>query len=184
MKTDEVKLGEIATVKGGKRLPKGENLISIPNKHPYIRVRDLNNKRKLELNDSFEYVDAETQSKISKYVVATGDIILSIVGTIGLVAIVGDTLDGANLTENCVKLTALHGVDQDYLYYFLKSTYGQQEIKRGTVGAVQAKLPIKNIQDITLTLPEYNIQQKIASVLVTLDEKIECNQKINENLAA
>lgn len=182
MKTDEVKLGEIATVKGGKRLPKGENLISIPNKHPYIRVRDLNNKRKLELNDSFEYVDAETQSKISKYVVATGDIILSIVGTIGLVAIVGDTLDGANLTENCVKLTALHGVDQDYLYYFLKSTYGQQEIKRGTVGAVQAKLPIKNIQDITLTLPEYNIQQKIASVLVTLDEKIECNQKINENL--
>lgn len=184
MKTDEVKLGEIATVKGGKRLPKGENLVAIPNEHPYIRVRDLNNKRKLELNDSFEYVDTETQSSISKYVVATGDIILSIVGTIGLVAIVGDTLDGANLTENCVKLTALHGVDRDYLYYFLKSTYGQQEIKRGTVGAVQAKLPIKNIQDITFTLPEYITQRKIANVLVKLDEKIECNQKINDNLAA
>lgn len=38
-----VNLGEIADVKGGKRLPKGVNLIDIPNAHPYIRVRDLNN---------------------------------------------------------------------------------------------------------------------------------------------
>ena len=38
----EVKLGKVATVKGGKRLPKGINLITKPNPHPYIRVRDLN----------------------------------------------------------------------------------------------------------------------------------------------
>lgn len=182
MEIHEVKLGDVAAVKGGKRLPKGINLITKPNTHPYIRVRDLNGKRTLELDSSFEFVDDETQKTISRYTVNDGDIVLSIVGTIGLVAIVGKSLNEANLTENCVKLTSLSGVDRDFLYYFLKSSYGQQEITRGTVGAVQAKLPIKNIQDITIPLPDELTQSKIAAVLSSLDTKIETNQKINDNL--
>lgn len=184
MEIREVKLGDVATVKGGKRLPKGINLITTPNCHPYIRVLDLNCKRTLELDNSYEFVDDETQKTISRYIVHSGDIVLSIVGTIGLVAVVGESLDEANLTENCVKLTSLSGIDRDFLYYFLRSSYGQQEISRGTVGAVQAKLPIKNIQDITICLPDEIIQRKIAYVLSSLDAKIELNQKINDNLAA
>lgn len=182
MEVHKVKLGEVAAVKGGKRLPKGIQLITIPNTHPYIRVRDLNNSRVLELDNSFEYVDDETQKTISRYVVEAGDIVLSIVGTIGLVSIVGETLNGANLTENCVKLTSLSDVNRDFLYYYLRSAYGQNEIMRGTVGAVQAKLPIKNIQNITLYLPDDNTQRRITTVLGALDNKIETNQKINDNL--
>lgn len=182
MEIHEVKLGDVAAVKGGKRLPKGINLITKPNTHPYIRVRDLNGKRTLELDSQFEFVDDETQKTISRYIVNDGDIVLSIVGTVGLVAIVGKSLNEANLTENCVKLTSLSGVDRDFLYYFLKSSYGQQEITLGTVGAVQAKLPIKNIQDITIPLPDELTQSKIAAVLSSLDTKIETNQKINDNL--
>lgn len=178
----EVKLGKVATVKGGKRLPKGINLITKPNSHPYIRVRDLNGKKTLELDGSFEFVDDETQKAISRYIVTGGDIVLSIVGTIGLVSVVGDSLNEANLTENCVKLTSLSGVDRDYLYYYLKSSYGQQEIARGTVGAVQAKLPIKNIQDISIPLPDEVTQRKIADILSSLDAKIEVDQRINDNL--
>lgn len=179
---ETVKLGDVATVKGGKRLPKGTNLITTPNSHPYIRVRDLNNQSTLELNDDFEYVDDETQKSISRYIVEAGDIVLSIVGTIGLVAIIGESLHKANLTENCVKLTQLDGVDRDYLYYFLKSGLGQAEIAKGTVGAVQAKLPIKNIQDIDVVLPDISTQQKISSILRSIDNKIDNNQKINDNL--
>lgn len=182
MEIREVKLGEVATVKGGKRLPKGINLITKPNAHPYIRVRDLNGKRTLELDGSFEFVDDETQKAISRYIVINGDIVLSIVGTIGLVSIVGDSLNEANLTENCVKLTSFSGIDRDYLYYYLRSSYGQQEIARGTVGAVQAKLPIKNIQDITIPLPDEVTQGRIAAILSSLDTKIEINQRINDNL--
>ena len=178
----EVKLGKVATVKGGKRLPKGINLITKPNPHPSIRVRDLNGKKTLELDGSFEFVDDETQKAISRYIVTGGDIVLSIVGTIGLVSVVGDSLNEANLTENCVKLTSLSGIDRDYLYYYLKSSYGQQEIARGTVGAVQAKLPIKNIQDISIPLPDEVTQRKIADILSSLDAKIEVNQRINDNL--
>jgi len=177
-----VKLEELASVKGGKRLPKGVNLITTPNSHPYIRVRDLNNRHTLELNADFEYVDEETQKNIARYIVDRGDIVLSIVGTIGLVAIVGDSLHHANLTENCVKLTQLNGVNRDYLYYFLKSELGQAEIAKGTVGAVQAKLPIKNIQAIEVVLPSLELQEKIASILAAIDYKIEANEKINDNL--
>ena len=176
------KLGTLASVKGGKRLPKGVNLISTPNSHPYIRVRDLNNQRMLELNSDYEFVDDETQKQIARYIVQKGDIILSIVGTIGLVAIVGESLDNANLTENCVKIIVSGKVDSKFLYYYLKSHIGQAEILRGTVGAVQAKLPIKNIQDIDVWVPQKDIQTKIASVLSYIDDKIELNNKINENL--
>ena len=163
-------------------MPKNVNLINTPNTHPYIRVRDLNDRVTLELNDSFLYVDDETQKGISRYVVNSDDIVISIVGTIGLVAKIGKTLDGANLTENCVKITNLQNIDKEYLFYYLKSFFGQQEIMRGIVGAVQQKLPIKNIQEITIKCPELIEQKKIAAILSALDEKIEINRAINENL--
>jgi len=178
----QVKLGDVATVKGGKRLPKNVNLINTPNTHPYIRVRDLNDRVTLELNDSFLYVDDQTQKGISRYVVNSDDIVISIVGTIGLVAKIGKTLDGANLTENCVKITNLQNIDKEYLFYYLKSVFGQQEIMRGIVGAVQQKLPIKNIQEITIKCPELIEQKKIAAILSALDEKIAINRAINEYL--
>lgn len=147
-----VNLGEIADVKGGKRLPKGVNLIDIPNTHPYIRVRDLNNVLFASLTPDYTYVDEETQKSISRYIVSTGDVLISIVGTIGLTAIVDSTLDKANLTENCVKVTNLKHITPEYLLLYLRSQLGREAITKGTVGAVQQKLPIKNIQAIPIPL--------------------------------
>ena len=87
-----VKLGSLADVKGGKRLPKGANLMSIPNSHPYIRVRDLNDVVFASLSTNYEYVDDETQKAISRYITTTDDVLISIVGTIGLTAIVDKSL--------------------------------------------------------------------------------------------
>lgn len=147
-----VNLGEIADVKGGKRLPKGVNLIDIPNAHPYIRVRDLNNALFASLTPNYAYVDKETQKSISRYIVSTGDVLISIVGTIGLTAIVDSTLNKANLTENCVKVTNLKHITPEYLLLYLRSQLGREAIAKGTVGAVQQKLPIKNIQAIPIPL--------------------------------
>ena len=180
----EYKIGDIGTVKGGKRLPKGKMLVTKRTDHPYIRIRDLSQQKVLELNNDFEYVDNDTHKEISRYIVDEGDVLLSIVGTIGLVTIVGKSLNKANLTENCVKITNLKGVYNDYLYYYLVSQKGQNEIRRGTVGAVQPKLPIYNIQDITISVPELAFQRHIASILSSLDDKIAVNKKICENLEA
>ena len=154
-----VKLGSLADVKGGKRLPKGANLMSIPNSHPYIRVRDLNDVVFASLSANYKYVDDETQKAISRYITTTDDVLISIVGTVGLTAIVDKSLNMANLTENCVKVTKLHGISPEYLLLYLRSQHGSEEIKKGTVGAVQAKLPIKNIQALSVPLlPQSDLQ--------------------------
>lgn len=176
-------LGDFVQIKGGKRLPKGIGLQTIPNGHPYIRIRDMGKCKILNLNSDYEYVDDITQKSISRYIVNEGDIVISIVGTIGLVGIVGSSLNDANLTENCVRLINSGKLDRDYLYYYLISDVGQSEIRRGIVGAVQPKLPIKNIQEINIRFPvEVHLQTKIAKVLSALDDKIELNNQINKNL--
>ena len=175
-------LGDLVTIKGGKRLPKGASLISEKNSHPYIKVKDMNGGKKVRLSKTFEYVDDVTQKSIKNYIVNKNDIIISIVGTIGLVSVIDDSLDNANLTENCVKLINLTNVDKDYLYYFLTSDTGQNEMRKGTVGSTQPKLPIYNIKKIELPLPQLDIQKTIAHILSTLDDKIEVNNQINKTL--
>ena len=177
----EYKLGEICKVKGGKRLPKGNNLTTVPNTHPYIRVRDMGEKY-LPINN-LEYVPNEVFPSIKNYIVDKGDLLLSIVGTVGLVSLVNDELDKASLTENCVKIIPQKDiVDNEFLYYFLKSNIGQEEIFRKIVGAVQPKLPIYNINDIGLNIPDLPTQTAIAEILSSLDDKIELNNKINQEL--
>ena len=168
-------LGSLAEVKGGKRLPKGINLVTTPNQHPYIRVRDLNNTVFASLSNDYEYVDDETQQSISRYIVSTGDLLISIVGTIGLTAIADHTLNKANLTENCVKLTNIKNVTPEYLLLFLRSSQGVEAISKGTVGAVQLKLPIKNIQSIAVPLLCDEELQSLNETLSTIFSQISAN---------
>ena len=170
-----VELGSLADVKGGKRLPKGANLMSIPNSHPYIRVRDLNDVVFASLSANYEYVDDETQKTISRYITTTDDVLISIVGTIGLTAIVDKSLNMANLTENCVKVTNLHGISPEYLLLYLRSQHGSEEIKKGTVGAVQAKLPIKNIQALRVPLLPQSDLQSLNDTLKVLFNQLSIN---------
>ena len=170
-----VELGSLADVKGGKRLPKGANLMSIPNSHPYIRVRDLNDVVFASLSANYEYVDDETQKTISHYITTTDDVLISIVGTIGLTAIVDKSLNMANLTENCVKVTNLHGISPEYLLLYLRSQHGSEEIKKGTVGAVQAKLPIKNIQALSVPLLPQSDLQSLNDTLKVLFNQLSIN---------
>ena len=179
---NEAKIKEFADVKGGKRLPKGKQLIKEQNSHPYIRIRDLGKSKYLQLTSEYEYVDDDTQKSIARYIVNEGDILISVVGTIGLIGIVGDTLDKANQTENCDKIVNIKGIIPEYLYYYLVSDFGQEEIRKGTVGAVQPKLPLKNVQDISVRYPSIEEQEKIVSILSSIDEKIATNETVNNNL--
>lgn len=184
MKYSYKSLSEFADVKGGKRLPKGRKLTQRRSNHPYIRVKNIGSEKFVELTTDFEYVDDETQALISRYIVDSGDIILSIVGTVGLVAQVGESLDKANLTENCAKLVNLRDMDNDFLYYYLTSKQGQNAISAATVGAVQAKLPLKNIQNIQIPSIPVNKQRTIAEILSVLDARIAVNRTINNHLVS
>lgn len=165
------KLDEISYVKGGKRLPKGSQLQKEPNDHPYIRVKDFNSI--FLINTGLEYVPNEIFNSISNYIVNTKDIVLTIVGTIGSVAIIGDNINKASLTENCVKITAIHGkINSELIFMHLKSYDIMEELKNKTVGSTQPKLPIYNIKDLKIKLPiDYStISKPLSEIINSLDE--------------
>lgn len=179
-----VTLDSLCTVKGGKRLPADCELLNTPTNHPYIRVRDVGNSRYVCLTNQFQYIDEETHSAISRYIVNEGDIVISIVGTIGLIGKVHTSLDKANLTENCVKLADIHTVTSDYLYYTLCYKKLIKEIELLTVGAVQAKLPMYNIQSMKILVPPEMVISEFQKKIDTFNGQIEANtveiQRLNE----
>lgn len=170
-----VTLDSLCTVKGGKRLPTDCELLDTPTEHPYIRVRDVGNSRYVCLTDQFQYIDEETHSAISRYIVNTDDIVISIVGTIGLLGKVHSSLNKANLTENCVKLSDIHTVTSDYLYYTLCYKKQIKEIELLTVGAVQAKLPMYNIQSMKILVPPTGVVEDFQDRINVFNEQIEAN---------
>jgi type I restriction enzyme, S subunit len=177
-------LGNLAQVKGGKRLPKGAMLTDIPNSHPYIRTRDINN-HKIVVGDLL-YVPDDIFQAISRYTVQEGDVIISIVGTIGLCSVIPSELNLANLTENCAKIVDIDNTRlvPQYLYYYLISEDGQYEIETRNVGSTQPKLPLYNIKALQIPLPSIPEQRAIASVLSSLDDKINLLHRQNETLEA
>ena len=170
-----VNLDSLCTVKGGKRLPADCELLDTPTEHPYIRVRDVGSSRYVCLTNQFQYIDEETYSAIFRYIVNTGDIVISIVGTIGLLGKVHSSLDKANLTENCVKLANIHTVTSDYLYYTLCYKKQIKEIELLAVGAVQAKLPMYNIQSMKILVPPTKVIEEFQNKMDVFNEQIEAN---------
>ncbi len=168
-------LDNLCTVKGGKRLPADSELIDTPTNHPYIRVRDVGENRYVCLTNQFQYIDEDTYSAISRYIVNTDDIVISIVGTIGLIGKIHSSLNGANLTENCVKLSNIHTVTSDYIYYTLGYKKRIKEIELLTVGAVQAKLPMYNIQSMSILVPPQDKLENFQSKLNAFNVQIEAN---------
>lgn len=170
-------LKNYCSIKGGKRLPKDNELNNSKEGRPYIRVADMNKDKFITLNSKFQYVSDEIQKSISRYIVEKDDVLISIVGTIGLVNIIDKSLHQANLTENCFKITNCKIINTDYLYHFLVSNDGQREIEMKTVGGVQAKLPMYNVELLDIVIPSENILKYFKTVCNKLNDHL-INKKI------
>jgi len=145
-------IGEIAKVKGGKRLPKGRIIQDEVTNHPYLRVVDFADSG-LD-RSSIKYIDEETHLSISRYVISNTDIYISIAGTIGRVGSIPNDLSSANLTENAAKICEIQSsVSKHYLLHFLHSDNGQAQIASKTVGTSQPKLALFRIQEVMLAIP-------------------------------
>ena len=68
--------------------------------------------------------------------------------------------------------------DLYYLHYLINSV----DLSGYITGSAQPKLSQANLNAVTLYLPSINEQKRIADILRSLDDKIELNNKINENL--
>ena len=167
MKTGwEVKtLGDIADVKGGKRVPKGYRLQSEPTKHPYITVSDFTDDGTIDTSN-IRYVSNEVFEQIKRYTISSNDLYLSIAGTIGKTGYIPPELEDASLTENACKLVLHPGIDRDFIYYFTKSKDFTRQAGTNTRIAAQPKLALERLKTITLQIPSsLPEQQRIVGIL-------------------
>jgi type I restriction enzyme S subunit len=169
-----VKLGEIVTVLGGKRIPAGRRLVSENTGHIYIRVSDM--KENTVLINNLLYVPEDIYPSISKYIIKKEDVYITVAGTIGAVGTIPDILDGANLTENADRLV-FRAIDKKWLVKCLQSALVQNQIVDATTKVGQPKLAIMRIQQLLIPLPplaeQHRIVAKIEELLPYCDRLIE-----------
>ena len=154
-------LGEIAQIKGGKRLPKDAKYAETTTPYPYIRVTDFEN---MSVNmTNLKYLTKEVQQKIKNYTISKDDIYISIAGSIGKVGIIPDKLHNANLTENAAKI--VHSMDKKYLAFYLNSSEVQSQIAFFTKATTQPKLALYRIENLKIKIPPLEIQKQIVKLL-------------------
>lgn len=168
---EEKTLGEIAEIKGGKRVPKGYSLSTIPTKHKYIRVADFNDNGTVDIK-SVLYISDDVYNQIKRYTISSKDVYVSIAGTIGKTGIIPKELDGANLTENACKLSLKTDVDKFFLYYFTKSKLFIDQINELTRKSAQPKLALTRLAKVVIPYPSISQQHQIVRHLDSLSSKV------------
>lgn len=165
-----VRLGEVSSIYGGKRIPAGSKLVDYNTGHIYIRVADM--KLNTVLTNNLKYVPEDIYLRIKQYVINKDDLYITVAGTIGDIGEVPDILDGANLTENADKIVFRH-ISKRYLLFALLSKMVQNQIKQSTTKVGQPKLAIIRIQNLVFPLPPLAEQHRIVDKLDKIFEKIE-----------
>lgn len=165
----ETNIDSISDVKGGKRVPKGMSLTTDDTGHPYLKAGNL--KLGTVLDEGIMFVPDDVWQYIKNYTVNAGDVYITNVGAcIGDCGIIPDKYDGANLTENAVKMTNLK-CNSQFLAWYLSSNGVQQRIKNLIASATLGKLSITNIKTIPISLPTSEEQREIVFILDKLFRK-------------
>lgn len=176
-----VRLGDIVSVYGGKRIPVGTKLLDVDTGHKYIRVADM--KDGSVKTDDIKYITEEIYQKIKQYYISSDDIYITVAGTIGKVGVVPEELNMANLTENADKLV-FNNLDKIFLCAMLNSNVVQYQIREATTQVGQPKLAIARIQKLVVPLPPLAEQKRIVAKIEELLPYIEQYDKAYTKLEA
>lgn len=136
--------------------------------YPMVRVGDIN-KPKLNLDNCLK-VGKEVYSDFSKNHKPTkGDILMTRVGSFGKTILV-NTESNFCIGQNTVVMTNIK--ESKFLYYTLNSFLIQKQLNLLTSGSSQPSLSLKNIRNLSILFPVKEEQQKIATILGSVDEKL------------
>ncbi len=128
-------------------------------------------------------VDEYDVFKLKKYMVKKGDFILAMTGaTIGKI---GKYINNtpSYLNQRVLRFAPKDIVDKNFIYYFLSMPHFQKFIINHVDSeSAQPNISSNTIGRYSIRLPQKETQHRIASILKSLDDKIEVNRRINDNL--
>jgi type I restriction enzyme S subunit len=168
------KLGEIATVIDS--LHKTPSYIE--NGFSMVRVTDIKGGF-LKLKNTLKVSKDVFEDFSKKHKATKGDIVMSRVGTYGVTCLVKDEVNFC-LGQNTLFLISRE--NPEFLFYYLNSDFAKSQIESLATGSTQKTISLKSIKDIPISIPDLTTQVAIAEILLSLDDKIELNNKINQEL--
>ena len=174
MEWKEVRLGDVCSIQRGASPRPIQKFISKEGM-PWVKIADATGISSRYISSTSEYIIKEGISK--SRIVHPGDLIVSNSATPGLpkfMAIEACVHDGWLIIRD------LDGIDKVFLYYVFINI--RRRLSNQANGSVFMNLKTDIVKDFVIKLPTLDDQRRIASILSSLDQKIELNNKINADL--
>ncbi len=168
----EVKLGDVAKFSQGIQVPiEKQSLIPFENSVRFIRIVDLTNP-----NEPKRYISNPGE----RYIISENDLAMVRYGSPGL-PVLG--MNGA-IANNLFRIIPnnLDEIYPKYLFYYFLIPSIQNYLLTVQPSSTMPSITFNVMKNMSISLPSLGVQRKIAGVLGVLDDKIELNNKINQNL--
>lgn len=175
-------LGELAEIQTG---PFGSQLHKedyVAAGTPIVTVEHLGKRKFTKQN--LPFVSDADKERLSKYTLSEGDIVFSRVGSVDRCSYVDAAHAGWMFSGRCLRVRPKKEIWPLYLYYFFCCEDTKQFVRNIAVGATMPSINTKLMGEIPIAFPNIAMQKKVASMLSSIDSKIELNEEVNANLAA
>ena len=178
----ECKLEEVAEVQTGPFGSQLKNEQYIIGGTPVVTVEHITNFRIIDFD--YPSVTDEDKNRLSKYLLKSGDIIFTRVGSVDLSAFVKPHQDGWMFSSRMLRVRPNQDVDSRFLSYFFQQKRFREYILNISVGATMPSINTEILKGIPVSYPSLPEQRAIASVLSSLDDKIDLLHRQNKTLEA
>ena len=148
-----------------------------------IRINDMD-ARGIDAT-SLEHISPAQSKEYSRTIVREGDLLLSVVGSLGKVMFVSREVSGCNLSRAIARIQlSSSGVNPGFIYFFLNSNIVVEWIDEITTGTAQRVLNLDDLANLRIPLPPVSEQAVIAEVLADETTKADALSAKYEKLIA
>lgn len=141
-------------------------------KVPFIKVKDLDELGNILINN-MEYIPNDiSQNELKRSILECGDILFSIAGTIGRVAIISEDFNEGNVNQALAFIRLKNKEIINLITLYLKDNKIQKEVNSKVVQGVQANASLTTLRDLKIKLPnDFYILSKLCVIINILYEK-------------
>ena len=137
---------------------------------PVIKVRDFPDGVVLE--DDLLLTSPEIEKDYKRSRLIPGDLLFSIRGTVGRMAFVPETLEGAQITQDTARLTIGSNFDPRYVRYMLESPNTVSQVKANTMGLAVQGINLGDLRKVTIPACDLNQQVELADEIDEISQGI------------
>lgn len=162
---DKAKLGAIARVLNGYAFKSKEYVDN------GIRVVRITNVQKGRIQDDDpKFIDIHRSDEFARFMLADGDILISLTGNVGRVGVIKESMLPAALNQRvgAIKIES-ENVESEYLFHVLNSDNFEQDAIKNSKGIAQLNLSSKWVEKYEIPLPPLAEQKRIAGILDAAD---------------